>query len=145
MRSCSLTQMRRSYSFPGHFLWAHVGWSDWPSPSGSSLVLAAAPRTLRASLQSVLGQRFTSDFYLEIVKQRNGVLEIEEADEFKKLIWEAVFAFRISRPFKFQVRTVGPGRCILTLVPCQELGVSSTEEWFKSNLSLSTPKWTLPQ
>ncbi|MXQ84831.1 hypothetical protein E5288_WYG021470 [Bos mutus] len=50
------------------------------------LALTAAPRTLQASLQSVLGQHFTSDFYLEILKQKNSVLEIEEADELKKLI-----------------------------------------------------------
>ena len=51
-----------------------------------SSALTAAPRTLQASLQSVLGQHFTSDFYLEILKQKNSVLEIEEADELKKLI-----------------------------------------------------------
>lgn len=44
-----------------------------------------------------------------------------------------------------QVWTLRLGWCILTLVHGQELGVSSIEKWFRSNLSLSSPKWTLPQ
>lgn len=72
-------------------------------------MLAAAPRTLWASLQSVLGQRFTSDFYLEIVKQRNGVLEIEEADEFKKLIERLclLFGFQGLSSFRFEQWVLG--------------------------------------
>ena len=75
----------------------------------SSLVLTAAPRTLRASLRSVLGQHFTSDFYLEILKQKNSVLEIEEADEFKKLIERLclLFGFQGLSSFRFEQWVLG--------------------------------------
>lgn len=94
--------------FQGNFLGTHVGWSDWSSPSVSS-ALTAAPRTLQASLQSVLGQHFTSDFYLEILKQKNSVLEIEEADELKKLIERLclLFGFQGLSSFRFEQWVLG--------------------------------------
>lgn len=135
---------RPGHASPGQYLGSPWGLLRLWCCFGVSPAPAAAPRArvLPTARPALL---FPFWLLLGTTQQKNKVLEIVEADDLKKKRLRIRVYFLGFEAFKFQVWTVGPGRCILALVHCQELGVSSTEEWFKSNLSLSTPKWTLPQ
>lgn len=90
------------------------------------------------------GLAFHLPLLLGTTRQKNKALEIEEADDLEHSDYEAVFTFWILKPFKlkFEQRVLG-GASWLWFRP--RIGCVQYREWFKSNLSLSAPTWTLPQ